>query len=148
MDIRRNDTGFWQKQLEKICSALGLSLERETVNVRGEYGAPDIEDRLVLKRGRSYATYKVRGSRAYGSGREVWDAVQEPVGPEPDDVEKSAELLFRRLSGLEIVVRGTEEETRPSPFGYTKIRTEQHILMPEFSSAEEFKIKFAAEGEW
>ena len=134
------EKGFWRKQVEGLCGLLGLELKKQKVDGFGLFmskGKPDM--RYVLARGK--ALCQVKTTR----GRNTFYSVVEHVIKKKEDEEQTMEKLMKFLSGKELLIRGSEK-ARESPFGHTKVRTEQYVRLPEFGSVEELRLRLAAEG--
>ena len=142
------EPGEWKKQVLELCALLGLELKNEITSEMGLYSTNEIVEKWVLKRGRSYAQWPI-GRKWQHTGPVEWGPAGVVVndsrayGKETD--ESCMKRLFEKLSGNELLVRGTDGR-KPSPFGYTVTRTEQRIKLPEFGSVEELRLKLAAEG--
>jgi len=132
--------GFWKTQVEGLCRLFGLKLKKQKVDGFGLFMSKGkLDMRYVLARGK--ALCQVKTTR----GRNTFYSVIEHIIKKKEDEEQIMEKLMKFLSGKELLIRGSEE-ARKSPFGYTKIRTEQYIRLPEFGSVEELRLRLAAEG--
>ena len=126
-----------RKDIDEFCRMFGLRLDNDAGWTADNYHS---YDRYVLKRNRAVVTYK-ESDTIYGG------TVEKPlafgyVGDNPSK-SKPAEYMRKILevaSGKELIIRGTDP-VRKSLFGFTRVRTEQHIHLPEFSSVAELKIK-------
>ena len=54
--------GEWKKQVLELCALLGLELKNEITSEMGLYSTNEIVEKWVLKRGRSYAQWRLRDS--------------------------------------------------------------------------------------
>jgi len=124
---------YWEEQVNGFCGIFGFRVAEDICVSPGE----GIVSVLLVKAGRARVYYKTPG----GLGETPLSDTFEPG---------KSESAFRRLlaaaSGAELVVRSTDKD-RKTPYGFTKVRLVRHILLPEFGSVEELKLKLAASGE-
>lgn len=134
--------GEWKKAVGEFCAAFGFRLEYvERIQFGEEFRG------VVVKSGRSTVAYKDASAR--------WTRGETPLEAElrldkyeaSDDavakaVEGACREIMETLSGAELIVRSSDKD-RKTPWGYTKVRLIRHILLPEFGSVEELKLKLA-----
>jgi len=97
---------------------------------------------MYLKCGRSRVMYKDE-NRTWLSGELAVES--KILGPGCYCQSTAAENIMKLLSGKELIVRATEKP-RDTPYGFTRVRTERHILLPEFGSVEELRLRLEAMG--
>ena len=97
---------------------------------------------LLAKAGRSTVAYKDKSG--------TWCSRELPLsviaGGYAKKTEKAMEDFVRLASGKELIVRSSDKD-RKTPYGFTKVRLIRHIILPEFGSVEELKLKLAVSGE-
>ncbi len=101
--------------------------------------------RYMLRSGRSTV--------AYDDKCQTWRGCRElplvldlaPAEDAPEYREMNMEKFMQIISGKELVIRSSDKD-RKTPYGFTKVRLIRHIILPEFGSVEELKLKLAARG--
>lgn len=132
--------GYWKKQVDEFCGLFGFRVDS---HVLWGLGPDKDKDVYMLKSGRSTVAYKDE-NKTWGS-REL-PLETEALSRSGTAFEKAMERLMRLASGKELIVRSSDKD-RKTPYGFTKVRLIRHIMLPEFGSVEELKLRLAASGE-
>ena len=136
---------YWEKQVDEFCGLFGFRINHKVLH---QDGCRPTKDVYTLKSGRSTVMYK--------NENRTWILRELPLEAEvlpPDNygcsgntLEDAMETLIKTVSGKELIVRSSDKDRKTS-YGFTKVRLERHILLPEFGSVEELKLKLAVSGE-
>jgi len=138
------EPGYWEKQVLDFCEMFGFRLAEKL-----ERKLHGCEICYSLKFGRSSVAYK-DASHTWCSGElqlcaNVGCANVASERNSRKNRERAMENIVKRASGKELIVRSSDKD-RKTPYGFTKVRLIRHILLPEFGSVEELKLKLAVMG--
>lgn len=148
MEKRKNkhaEAKYWEEQVNGFCGIFGFRLDEKPVLDVYVFGARSNMTRFSVKAGRSVVAYNNKNKN------KAWRSSEFPLafdtaGTSRAAREKVMEAIMRKASGAELIVRSSDKD-RKTPYGFTKVRLVRHILLPEFGSVEELKLKLAASGE-
>jgi hypothetical protein len=142
--MHADGVGKWEAELREFCGIFGFKFaDSYTKSCRDKNGYrvdPDREGgtRYSVKAGRCVVS-RVDDDVSWSSHTSQLQT-DVPYDWDGRRRENAFRELFEGLSCAELIVRSTEPE-RKSPLGFTRVRLERHIVLPEFGSCAELRLK-------